>query len=547
LQAAADACVPSMPSGSLIWLVAVQLVTRPADFGSEPGAKSSAGSRSWLGFAPAAALAFVGIFFVLTLRPGQDWTLGDDFAQYILHARNIAEGRAYASTGYIYNPDLAVVGPPAYPPVLPLALAPVWALFGLNLQAMKVLMVVFFVSGLGLASELMRPALGPLERAAIVLIVGLNPYFWDFKDAILSDLPFMFFAFAALMVARQTHQRYSRAPLPLAACLGGAMYLAYGTRVAGLALVLTVIAFDLVTLRRLRRATLVASGVFAVLAGAQQLWIPGVDAYLQQLAFDPAGLAPLLLGNARALGAGFGSLWTAGPSTPLGLVALLAAGTLLARGYLLQLRHRGLSIVEVFPPAYLAIILAWPHGQELRFLIPVVPFAVYYGWLGLRSLPIPHRLRIRMLRRPLFGALVGAVLLAYAARYASFDYGPLRSGVAAPDTQALFAFVRDQTSPADVIVFRRARALALFTGRAAGPYAPGPRRRDAWTYLRDVGARYVVSAPQDSAFWSSLAAQSPELIAPVYGNASYIAYQIHLPLPAALPPPGPIPDEKEDL
>ena len=72
----------------------------------------------------------------------------------------------------------------------------------LDLHAMKTLMVLFFVGGLALASQLMRPALGPLEQAAIVLIVGLNPYFWDFKDAILSDFPFMFFAFAALLVAR---------------------------------------------------------------------------------------------------------------------------------------------------------------------------------------------------------------------------------------------------------------------------------------------------------------------------------------------------------
>jgi hypothetical protein len=118
-------------------------------------------THRWLALAPLVALAIVGATFLLTLRPGQDWRIGDDFAQYILHARNIAEGRAYASTGYIYNPDLAVIGPPAYPPVLPLVLAPLWAWFGLDLQAMKALMVVFFVGGLALSSKLMRPAIGP--------------------------------------------------------------------------------------------------------------------------------------------------------------------------------------------------------------------------------------------------------------------------------------------------------------------------------------------------------------------------------------------------
>ncbi|MDQ6669383.1 MAG: hypothetical protein M3069_01225 [Chloroflexota bacterium] len=500
-------------------------------------------------FAPTVALALVGGIFFLTLRPGQDWSLGDDFAQYILHARNIAEARAYASTGYIYNPDLAVIGPPAYPPVFPLALAPVWAVFGLNLLAMKTLVVAFFVGALALASELMRPALSPLERGAIIAIVGLNPYFWDFKDAILSDFPFMFFAFAALVVAaRLTHSRSAPAPLWQAACLGCALYLAYGTRVAGIALAVAVVAFDVLTLRRLRRATLVALVIFGALAGAQQLLIPGVDAYLGQLAFDPAALPPLLLANAGALGAAFSSLWTAEPSSPLALGALLAAAAVVAGGYLLQIK-RDFTIVEVLGPAYLALIVAWPHGHELRFLFPLVPLAVYYGWLGLRALPIPDRLRVQI-ARPLFGGLVAAVLLAYAARYVGFDYGPIRSGIAAPDTQALFAFVRDQTNPADVIVFRRPRALALFTGRASGPYSPGSDRRDAWTYLRDIGAGYVVAAPQDQRFWSALAAQSPDLVTPVYRNQTFVAYHIRMPPPGApLPPPvpGPTPGEDDDL
>ena len=40
-------------------------------------------------------LAVIGAFYVLTLRQGHRW--GDDFAMYILHARNIAEGRAYSA------------------------------------------------------------------------------------------------------------------------------------------------------------------------------------------------------------------------------------------------------------------------------------------------------------------------------------------------------------------------------------------------------------------------------------------------------------------
>lgn len=60
----------------------------------------------------------------MTIRPGQPW--GDDFAMYILHAKNIASGKAYTDTGYIPNPGYAVLGPAAYPPLFPLVLSPVY-------------------------------------------------------------------------------------------------------------------------------------------------------------------------------------------------------------------------------------------------------------------------------------------------------------------------------------------------------------------------------------------------------------------------------------
>ena len=67
--------------------------------------------------------ALIGLFYLATIRPGHAW--GDDFAQYIHHARNLATGVPYAATGYIYNPYNPTIGPRTYPPGFPLLLAPV--------------------------------------------------------------------------------------------------------------------------------------------------------------------------------------------------------------------------------------------------------------------------------------------------------------------------------------------------------------------------------------------------------------------------------------
>ena len=129
----------------------------------------------------------VGAFHLTTIRPGHNW--GDDFGMYIHHARNIAEGKPYADTGYIPNPR-NVLGPVTYPPVFPLLLAPVYQLWGLNLTAMKVELILAFLLALFLLAKTVRDFLPANWQLALIALVGLNPYFWEYKDHIKSEIPF---------------------------------------------------------------------------------------------------------------------------------------------------------------------------------------------------------------------------------------------------------------------------------------------------------------------------------------------------------------------
>jgi hypothetical protein len=402
----------------------------------------------------------------------------------------------------------------------------VYALFGLDLIPMKALIVLFFVGALALVAALTRDALGSFERAGLVLIVGLNPFFWDFKDAILSDIPFLFFACLGLLVAmRLVDPRAAMPSLRQALVLGCLLYVAYATRTAGIALVISVAAAEILVRRQVRRPIVVALAAFGVLAAAQEFFVPGVNGYLQQLSLDPRGLQPQVVGNISALAGGFASMWTASSMTPIGAVLAVGGSALVLRGYLARLRC-GWSVLQVFPLVYLAVIVAWPRGTELRFLIPVIPFTVYFGWVGLRSLPLPASATVSAMRSWAGAALVTAVLLAYGLRYATLDRGPIRQGLDAPDTQSLFQFVRDQTNPGEIVVFRRPRALALYTGRSAGPYAPGPGRLDVLAYLHSVRPALVISAPQDRKFWSAVADGNPALLEAVYRNPTYVAYRV---------------------
>src|SRR5437773_12180759 len=216
--------------------------------------------------AAALCAVLVGMFYLVTIREGHGWD--DDFSMYILHARNIANGQAYAETGYVYNPHNPVVGPRTYPPGFPLLLAPVVKLFGVDLWALKVVVVGFFVASLLMIVRVFRSGLAPAYLAALVLVVGLNPFFWEFKDYIVSDIPFLFFGLVSLHLFRQADEPNAARDrrTMLAVLSGAAAYASYAVRMLALVLAACFIAHDLIRYRRIGLNAVVASSILVGLA-----------------------------------------------------------------------------------------------------------------------------------------------------------------------------------------------------------------------------------------------------------------------------------------
>src|SRR5271165_3172400 len=141
-------------------------------------------------------LAGIACFHFATLTNGHGW--GDDFAQYIMHAKNIVEHKPYAQTGYVYNRLAPSVGPRSYPPGFPVLLATVYAVKGMDWLALKSVSVVCMLLALAAIAALFWNELSTLSMAALLLGVGLNPVLWTMKEQILSDLTFMMFLFGSL-------------------------------------------------------------------------------------------------------------------------------------------------------------------------------------------------------------------------------------------------------------------------------------------------------------------------------------------------------------
>lgn len=122
--------------------------------------------------------------------PWQPPAWSGDYAQYLLHARAILEGRGYSDIGYIYNPAAWTVGPPAYPPGLPLTLVPIVAVAGENMAVLRLFSIGCLVLLAWFAYKRLSRATYPIFAAVSAALAALSIELQLGTIAPISDLPF---------------------------------------------------------------------------------------------------------------------------------------------------------------------------------------------------------------------------------------------------------------------------------------------------------------------------------------------------------------------
>jgi len=444
-----------------------------------------------------AAIAMIGCFYLFTIRAGHEW--GDDFSHYILHAKSIAEGRSYSDTGYIVNPLYSKISPKVTYPVLPVVLAPVYKAFGLNVTALKMVVLPFFLGLLFVLFRTYRDRLPFPYVLALVVFIGLSPLFWEFKDYILSDLPFLFFIYATLYAIQRYHDashRHWSFNLAYAVLVGFLIYVCYGTRPIGGLLIPVLIAYDVLSRKRLSRFAITTSVIAGSLIIVQGVALPTVgNSYIgwiyEHMRED---VSQLVWSNLLLYAFGLSVPWENGYSRVIKYGISIVMIILAAVGFRKRIAD-GVMIHEVFFICYVLILLIIP-GHELRYLFPIIPLYVLYGLIGAKQ--ISSSVSLRSLRYvPIFVAIV--VVLSYAAKFTKVNYGPIPEGVGRVESQELFRYIKEHTEPTDIVVFRKPRALALFTGRRVSIYPeptdnPSSWDQTAWDYFHDIDARYLVVA-----------------------------------------------------
>jgi 4-amino-4-deoxy-L-arabinose transferase-like glycosyltransferase len=482
------------------------------------------------------ARLFIIIFFVIalvyltTMYPDQGW--GDDFAQYIHQAMNIVQGKSMQETGYIYSRYTPQLGPRVYPPGFPLLLAPVYALFGLDIRAFQIEIVLMQLVSLLVIYRLYRRDTTHPTALILLIMMGLSPYFVSFKRDIMSDVPFMLFCVGFLLWVdvAYTQQRFTPASTLVAVLLAFACYL---VRTIGLVALAALLLSDVIRFRRPTRfAVSIIGGTFVLILVSRWVFGGGEESYLDQFAnYTPQiiiqNIDHYLIKSIRGFWAG-PSITYAQLTVP---ILWLVAIPLVIYGFMRRARRSSL-LIELFFVFYLATILIWPSVQELRFLYPILPLFLLYVGIGFEGVfeQVRRRANFRVARGIAIIAAL-AILSIYAVRTGDViaSEGFLTEGPYTQPAQGLFEYIRQATSDNAIFVFYKPRALSLYTNRAASTFPYTASTFEAADYLSELGADYAIVKNDESRPNNVLASfidARPAAFELVFSNQDFRVYRI---------------------
>lgn len=433
-----------------------------------------------------AAPAFINV------RYDHDW--GDDFAMYILQAKKIALGSSLTNLEFLYDPIRGGSGPPAYPIGFPLMLAPVYYVFGLSFRHFFYLISAFAASFSVLTFFYLRDKTHSSSSAyALAVSLAFNPWLIDFKNAVLSDLPFAVLTLLAVIAVER------RRPL----WAGVAMGFTLTVRPAAVALLVGLGADAVYRWLRQpspeesRKTVLAQVGMTFLVALAIRISLTalfrtpsGSDAGYLSVIVPMAALKELVPNNFNyyldvskdfipAFQWAFLSkfLW-------MSMVWCSVAG-------LLRKLRSGPQFSEFFLMAYLAMILAWPSWQGFRFLLPVVPMFLYYTFLELSQLG-KSLLGTKTRYVPVTAALLMLAAFAPFLIQLQRSHRQAKEGPMSPEAQEAYREIQRGTPSDAAFITEKPRALALFTGRKAAFDVPGLPPDSFGIFVKQKNIHYLL-------------------------------------------------------
>jgi hypothetical protein len=435
------------------------------------------------------------VVHVFSWSSGHNW--GDDFSAYIMQAISLTEGTTHefiARNAFTINNSLYPPGPLSYPWGFPILLAPIFILFGLNIIAFKGMVLFFFFGFLVILWFLFKKELALVDRIIFVAFFAFNPMFLKFGDNVLSDTPFLFFSTFSFLIFSKLYKAKSRHTLYwLSFWLGLSFVASTAIRTNGILLPLTYFIMLLLLLSRSFFSSIRVFNIQWLFISETRLahkffiyllpliiftsssWLLGKllpDYQSSHLSYFKDVTIRSIFVNVFYYGQLIKDFF--GYQFPINLIIYLFSIPLLFFG--LRKKWRNSTPILIYTTLTLVLYILWPHRQGLRFLFPVLPFYLYFVFIGFNTVIPKHYYfsvggfrEIKLTRiRLMIAVLLILILQSSWQLYQNVSResdGVLTNGPYSNEAREMFDFVRQNVPQNEVVIFRRPRVMRLFTDR----------------------------------------------------------------------------------
>ncbi len=404
------------------------------------------------------------IINLFTIKDGHNW--GDDFAQYIVHAQNIVQGRPYASN--IMLESWAVV-----PPGFPLFLSPLIYFFGIDFQILKLPNVFYWLGAVLALYPLIKPRVGKEIALSISVLCLFSCRFFMFKQNILSDIPFVFLCISSIYLFRSG--RRERWPMACSLILMGMAFL---MRYLGIALLLAVILHTWIY-RKSWKNILFIVAYMAALYSIQLSFGVTTRQYFEKIHLSFSDWSFLVYKNMTIVFTAIyeffvpylGVFWKPLDHFLSFLIFLTAplmlSGMLI--GFILRIKNKTVALWECFTMIYLLALILWPIPDG-RYIYPIAAFVLAWGVNVLLGF---GRYLSLYLKRP-FNFEKGAriilmVVILLNIFFISLFFHFNDDMILQPVTKEMVEWMKVNTQTDEHFMFHKPRIVGLLTGRMGAP------------------------------------------------------------------------------
>lgn len=453
-----------------------------------------------------------GLLHFSTLKPGHDW--GDDFALYLLQTKSLEKNQVHELHFQMQQLSLVSskpVSPELAPWGFPIILLPAYCISD-NIKFLQYYNLLFFFGFLILYFVFVRNKTSFVPALLLTAVIAFSPYFFDFKNHLLAEFPFLFFSFLSLILAAKfnnnTPVNFSQIIL-LIVVFSFTFLIKWQGILLGMAFFLS----QLISIKK--NSSCAYSCLFIIpvaftLFFCTSFWLPFGKNYdfldFQHLIYRVfENLKYYFFASYSFFTVRF-SAWLLIPVIPF---------------FFIGLWNR--FIKDIFPAIYLllymALLLAISYQQGFRYMMPVFPLFLYFSLQGMLSFSFKQRIRFHPAY--LFFLLIISVFLVKNSiefkRYKTAEHS-IVDGPYTNESKELFQKIflcKTDTIP---VVFHKPRLIMYFTGcRAAFIEKP--------QMLKSYQNCYLILDKKLQPEWMNFIRQNPEMLFLVWENNRFVVYK----------------------